>query len=185
MSELKHANTNYELPTKSAIPLENIFAINFKSAYHTLYSHAITHSRGERAGDFIKDRCRFLVEQALTYRSSDNSLLNKDMVIMLVNEGNFKDLSTQIVVKDEKYCLGVEGRGRLEDFKDAEKKIIFYKGSCGKFFKDNFYSEIEDDKIVIFPPDNKVNGSNEMVESGITVRNQPGSVNEPVANVVK
>lgn len=173
VDELKHYDPSYKLPVKSSIPLENVFAINFTNGYQTLFSHAITHPRGERAGDFVKDRCRFLVEQALAYRISDDSLLSKEMVIMLVNEGNFKDLSTQIIVKGKKYCLGVVGNGNLMDFKEVEKKIMFYKGSCGEFLKNNFYSEVEDDKTVVFPPENKNNGLNGMDNGDGSLMEQP------------
>ena len=181
VDELKHFDPNYKLPIKSSIPLENVFAINFTNGYHTLFSHAITHPRGERAGDFVKYRCRFLVEQALAYRSSDVSLLSKEMVIMLVNEENFKDLSTQIIVKGDKYCLGVAGNGNLKDFKEVEENIIFYKGSCGEFLKNNFYTEVEDDKIVVFPPEDKNNGVNGMVDGVRSPGEQP--VNQNGSNV--
>jgi len=181
VDELKHFDPNYKLPIKSSIPLENVFAINFTSGYQTLFSHAITHPRGERAGDFVKDRCRFLVEQALAYRSSDDSLLSKDMIIMLVDEGNFKDLSTQIIVKGDKYCLGVAGNGNLKDFKEVEKNIMFYKSSCGEFLKNNFYTEVEDDKIVVFPPEDKNNGVSGMVDGVRSPGEQP--VNQNGSNV--
>lgn len=186
VNELMHFDPSYKLPVKSSIPLENVFAINFKNGYHTLFSHAITHPRGERAGDFVKDRCRFLVEQALAYRSSDDSLLSKEMVIMLVNEGNFKDLSTQIIVKGVKFCLGVAGNGNLKDFKEVEKKIMFYKGSCGEFLKNNFYTKVEDDKIVVFPPENKNNGINGMDNGDGSPGEQPVNQNgSTVDEVVK
>lgn len=159
LGELKYGNPAYQLPAKSSIPLENVFAINLTSAYNTLYEHAMTHPRGERVGDFVKDRCRFLVEQVLEYRVNDSNLLSNDLDIMLVKEGNFKDLSAQILIKDVKYCLGVTGKGNLSDFEQVKDKILFFKGGCRKFFKNNFYTTIEDLEEVIFPPDN-LKGSN-------------------------
>jgi hypothetical protein len=75
----------------------------------------------------------------------------------------------------------VAGNGNLKDFKEVEENIIFYKGSCGEFLKNNFYTEVEDDKIVVFPPEDKNNGVNGMVDGVRSPGEQP--VNQNGSNV--